>query len=342
MKKFVCMAMTAALLMSLCACGGGDNSTNTSTSGSQDGGDAQKTYDLQLANNLPTTHVYNIAFEELANTLKEKSNGQINLKLYPAEQLGVEKEYVDQVFAQTLDFGTSGPSEIANRYKPAMVFDAPYLFDSWEQMLEFTNGEASQFIWDDLKEKFNVEALVHLYYGTREITANKEIHTPADMAGMKFRVPNGPMQLAYGKAFGANPTPTALGEVYLGLQQGVVDGQENPLVTIDTYKFNEVCDYLVMSDHIVALVSVYASGERLAALPEDIQTIIRDEFKAIADPTSQAIADAEAELVSKFEEGGMTVIEPDKEAFKEACAPIYTEFESEWGEGLVEKIQSAT
>ncbi len=307
--------------------------------GQQEGGD--KVITLKLGTNLPAQHVITKGYQSIADEVKAKSEGRLVIDIFPSEQLGKERDVVDGIAANVGDMSAIGPGEMARRFKPAMIFDAPYVFESPEHLLAFANGTKGKMLWDEQAEKTNIRNLGMLYYGTRHITTSTvAAMTPADMAGLKLRVPDQPMSLAYGKGLGAKPTPMAFGEVYLALQQGVVDGQENPIPTIVSAKFNEVQDNLVLSGHVIASVGIIISEKRYQSLPEDLQVILSECVLGGVERISQQIMDAENAQINELKSGGMNIVKPDVDAFRKGTAFIIKEYESEWGEGLYEEIQS--
>lgn len=295
---------------------------------------------LRFATNLPVSHTVTIGYQAIADAVKEKTDGQIEITIFPSEQLGKEKDVTDAIANATGDMSGIGPGEMARRYAPALIFDAPYIFNGPEHLLAFANGEEGKKLWDEQAEQTNIRNLGMLYYGTREVTSNVEINTPADMAGFKLRVPDQPMPLAYGKGLGAKPTPMAFGEVYLSLQQGVVDGQENPVPTIVSNKFNEVQDYLIKTNHVVAAVGIIISEEKYQSIPDDLRAILDEEVAKGCEQISNNIRAEEESLIEELKAEGMTIIEPDVDAFKESCSFIYDEYKSKWGENLYDTIQS--
>ena len=157
---------------------------------------------------------------------------------------------------------------------------------------------------------------------------------PSGLKGCKLRVPDSEMAMAYGAALGATPTVMSLGEVYMGIQQGVVDGQENPLPTIDANAFYEVCDNLLMTDHVIAAVTYTMDESVWQSMPADLQEIVRSCVYESCESITQAIQDQEAGLVDTMKEKGMNVIEVNKDAFKENVQGIYEKYADTWGDWL--------
>jgi tripartite ATP-independent transporter DctP family solute receptor len=278
--------------------------------------------------------------DKLVEKVKKDSDGKLIINHYPAAQLGSEKDIADGVVNGIVDMAIIGPGELGKRFKPVLVFDGPYVFRDMDHMQKVTNGPVGQELWDQMAKETGIRALNTLYYGTRYVTTSKvPVKTPADLKGLKLRTPDQPLSVANAKAMGANPTPMALSEVYLALQQGVVDGQENPIPTIASQKFNEVQKYINLTGHVVQATPVVISQKKLDSLPEDLRKILVDAVNEIAPEINQEILDNEKATLEEFKKGGMEVVESDVDAFRQATQSVIKEFEDTWGKGLYEKIQ---
>jgi tripartite ATP-independent transporter DctP family solute receptor len=339
MKKSIVVLFTLCLSLSLVlvACGSKETSKTTGTNGNE----VTSPITIKLAHVEAIDHPLSIGVKKMAEELKAKSGGRIILQDFPASQLGNPKDLADAVSNDVLDMTLSSPGELGRRHKPIMILDAPYLFRDLDHLRKTVNGPVGEGIWSPLAEKTNIRVLAGIYYGTRHVTTSKvAVKTPADMKGLKLRTPDVQISLANARGMGASPTPMAIGEVYLALQQGVIDGQENPIPTIIGNKFNEVQKYLILTEHMKAVNIVCISDKRLKSLPEDLRKIFLEVVRNFADTSSNTIKDVEdTKLAEIKQKGAMQVIQPDIEAFKQATKAVYKEFESQWGAGLYEKIQ---
>lgn len=199
----------------------------------------------------------------------------------------------------------------------------------------------SRFI-EKIDKELNVQVLSVAYNGTRQTTSNRAINSIEDMKGLKLRVPNAATNLAYAKYVGAAPTPMAFSEVYLALQTNSVDGQENPLPTIQAQKFYEVQKYLALTNHILNDQLYLISNDTLADLPEDLQKVVKDAAKA-AEYHTKLFVDGENSLVEFFKSQGVTVTQPDLKPFKAALTPYYDEYlkkNGEVGKMAIEEISN--
>ena len=300
---------------------------------------AAKEYTLRWAHSYQPEHPFHVAAEMVAKDVAEKTGGNVKINVYPAGQLGSEKDIVEGLAMGTLDMVIAGPGELGKWHKPILVMEAAYVFRDVDHMYKVVRGEVGQELWGGLLEETGMRVLDTWYYGTRHVTSNKPVYTPNDMKGMKLRAPDMPMSIANTKAMGASPTPMALSEVYLALQQGAVDGQENPIATIAANRFYEVQSYLNMTGHVVQATPVAINEMAFQNLPGEYQDVLVSSIAKHTDIVRGMIADYEAEWLDKFQEFGMKIVESDIDAFMAATKVIPQEFGSQWGEGLYERIQ---
>jgi TRAP-type C4-dicarboxylate transport system substrate-binding protein len=180
---------------------------------------------------------------------------------------------------------------------------------------------------------------VATYYGERHVTSNKKIEKPEDMQGLKIRVPDAPLYMMFPRAVGANPTPIAFAEVYLALQQGVVDAQENPLPTIEAKKFYEVQDYIILTGHITDALLTIIGGpawEKIDAADRDVLIEILNEAAAKA---TEEIIQKEKELVQGFRDQGKEVLEVDRAPFREVTVKAHMGPDATWDQEIYDRLQ---
>lgn len=301
------MAGTAALALTGCASNGGGDA----------GDGADRT--LRLA------HVYEAAHPVETcgiSTLNEELAGSgLTVESFPAAQLGSEAESLEQLSTGSLDIAIAGASFLGTWYEPAAVLDAGYLFDDVDHYMATISGETMQGVFDDLAAASGMRVQSGWYYGTRQVTANKEISTPADMAGVKIRTPDAPMYLTNIELMGGTATPMALGEVYLALQQGVIDAQENPVPTIATAKFNEVQDYINITNHMVQGVYLISQDSLTDSLSEEQQAALESALAKAADAVHECILADEQSIVDEWKADGSIQVNEDVDiaSFSEAA-----------------------
>ena len=297
---------------------------------------------------LKWAHVYEVAepyhTEALwaADEIKKRTNGKYEIQVFPASQLGNENQINEGLGLGTVDMIYTGVNFAAAIYKPLGITGAPFIlrdFDHWKAYRDSKLFAELAKGYDD-KTKHKVVALT--YYGQRHVTANKEIKKPEDMKGMKLRVPPAPLFLMFTKSVGANATPIAFAEVYLALQQGTVDGQENPLPTIMAKKFYEVQSHIVLTGHITESLVTVMGNHVWSKLSPDEQKIFVDVLKEAAGKATDAIAASEKTMAAEFTKLGKTVVTPDREAFRKAAIPLHNDASAGagWTQAQYDELQA--
>ncbi|WP_444685265.1 DctP family TRAP transporter solute-binding subunit [Alkalicoccus luteus] len=280
------------------------------------------------------------AAERLAEYLEEESDGAVTLNIYPDAQLGTDLDMLGEVEDGTLDITLSEAGRFGEWVPRAELLMLAYMIDDFahlERVLYDTSyGEE---LLDELEQEHGMRVVDTAYNGTRQTTSSSEIQSIDDMAGLSLRVPEAQNLLDYAEYTGANPTPMAFDEVYLALQTGQVDAQENPLSLIEANSFYEVQDYLIMTHHVVNDANYVVSQQTWDELSEEHQTMLEEGIAEAVDLHTSLFEEEEEELVAFFEEEGMTVIEPDLAPFEEALEDSYDHHLENIGEGAEEYMQ---
>jgi len=252
-----------------------------------------------------------------ADEIKKRSGGRYQIDVFPASQLGKENDINQGLGLGTVDIIISGSSFAAKSFPRIGVTYYPYTFRGVEHLLAYTKSDIYKELTAGYEQKSGNQIVATTYYGTRHTTSNRPITKCADMKGLKMRVPDVPAYLAMPRACGANTTPIAFAEVYLALQNGTVEAQENPLPTIEAKKFFEVQKYIVLTGHIVDhLNTVIAGGlwKKLSAEDRKLFTEVANEAAAKA---SMEVAAREKELVKVFRDKGISVTEVNTNDFRD-------------------------
>jgi tripartite ATP-independent transporter DctP family solute receptor len=279
------------------------------------GAPAQAQTKLKWAHVYETSEPFHTESVWAAEEFKKRTNGRYEVTVYPASQLGKETDINQGLTLGTVDIIISGSSFAARAYPPIGVTYYPFTFRNPEHLLAYTKSDVYQDMVKGYKEKSGHQIVAVSYYGTRHTTSNKPIKTCADMKGLKIRVPDVPAYLAMPRACGANTAPIAFAEVYLALQNGTVEAQENPLTTIEAKKFFEVQKHIILTGHIVDhLNTVVAKATWDKFSPED-QKIFTEIALQAAERTTKKIQADEVKLVQFFKDKGLTVSEVDKADF---------------------------
>ena len=291
---------------------------------------------------VPATHPSVQMIERIAAEVKEKSGGRIVIQAFPNGQLGSSRDTIDATANGVQQIVTEGAANFGAWVPSISIVEAPYIWRDAAHLDLVMNGPIGEQFNETLIKSRGMRILGTTYYGTRHITtSNKEVKTPADMVGLKLRVPENDVFKAMAEAWGARPTPMNFGELYLALKQNVVDGQENPLPTIKSGKFDEVQKYLILSGHIITPRLVVVNEAFWQGLAPADRKIIGDAVKSGIAWQNEELAKQERALVDQFKAAGMTVITPDVNAFRlPVLAKVPKQFEAKWGAGMFEKIQA--
>ena len=253
-----------------------------------------------------------------AEEIKKRSNGKYQIDVYPASQLGKENDINQGLTLGTVDIIISGSSFAAKSFPRIGVTYYPYTFRNVDHLLAYTKSDIYKELTKGYAEKSGNQIIATTYYGTRHTTSNKPIAHCADMKGLKMRVPDVPAYLAMPRACGANTAPIAFAEVYLALQNGTVEAQENPLTTIEAKKFYEVQKNIVLTGHIVDHLNTVVSGALWKKLSDAEKKMFTDVAQEAASKASMDVAAREKELVKVFKDKGLTVNEVDTKEFRDA------------------------
>ena len=251
-----------------------------------------------------------------AEEIAKRTEGRYKIDVFPASQLGKESDINQGLTLGTVDIIISGSSFAAREFKPIGVTYYPFIFRDGDHLLKYTKSDTYKKLTGGYEQASGHHITATTYYGTRHTTSNRPIAKCADMAGLKMRVPDVPAYLAMPRACGANTTPIAFAEVYLALQNGTVEAQENPLTTIEAKKFFEVQKNIVLTGHIVDHLNTIVSKSRWASLSDADKAIFTEVMQEAAARATEKIVAREKELVQEFKDKGLTVTEVDRADFE--------------------------
>jgi tripartite ATP-independent transporter DctP family solute receptor len=251
-----------------------------------------------------------------AEEIAKRTDGRYKIDVFPASQLGKESDINQGLTLGTVDIIISGSSFAAREFPPIGVTYFPFIFRDADHLLAYTKSDKYKELTAGYEEASGHHITATTYYGTRHTTSNKPIEKCADMQGLKIRVPDVPAYLAMPRSCGANTTPIAFAEVYLALQQGTVEAQENPLTTIEAKKFYEVQKHIVLTGHIVDHLNTIVSQSRWSQLSDEDKKIFTEVMQEAAKRATDKIVAREKELVQGFKDKGLTVTEVDKSDFE--------------------------
>src|ERR1700730_684534 len=263
---------------------------------------------------LKWAHVYEVAepyhTEALwaAQEIKKRTGGKYEIDVFPASQLGNEHQINEARGLGTVDMIYTGVAFAGSIHKPVAITNAPYVLRDFDHWKTYRDSPLFREIVKGYEDKTNHKVMSLTYYGQRMVTANKEIKKPEDMKGMKLRVPPAPLFLMFTKSVGANATPIAFAEVYLALQQGTVDGQENPLPTIMAKKFYEVQSHIMLTGHITESLLTIIGSQVWSKLSDDEKKIFNEVLIQAAANATDQIRASEQKLADEFRKLGKNVV----------------------------------
>lgn len=267
-----------------------------------------------LANEANSWHKASMLFAEEVAT---RTEGRIAVEVFPNDSLGREIDLINGMQLGTVEMTITGES-LQNWAPMAALLAIPYAHSSLEEMDAVASGEIGEQIEAQIIERAQVRPIAYFARGPRNLTANKAITTPADLAGMRMRVPNVPLFVDTWSALGAQPTPMAFSEVFTSLQNGTIAGQENPLALIQSASFNEVQSHVNLTEHVRGWIYLTVAEQVWQQIPEEDQTHLL-EAAAVAQEFERAQFLKDEDLIrADLEKKGMTFHEVDQAAFAEA------------------------
>ncbi|MEK3992250.1 TRAP transporter substrate-binding protein [Robertmurraya sp. FSL R5-0851] len=295
----------------------GCNSENTSGEVKENGSKEDVVVELKLGHVWPNSEIHAQAAEKFVEEVEELSEGSLKIELFEDGTLGADKDLLEGLKVGTTDIWVGGAGVLSGSSDTAKIFTVPFLFDNQEHFDKVYSGEVGQEISDKILEESGYKVLSYWERGARWLTVNKEVKTPEDLAGLKIRVPESPVFVKSFEQLGAAPTPMAFGEVFTSLQQGVIDGQENPLSLIYNSKFNEVVDYLVKTEHVREPISLVISDTTFNKLSPEHQEILEKAANGEAKKyAADTIISGDSEYLKQLQDAGMKLVEPDLAAFQ--------------------------
>lgn len=243
-----------------------------------------------------------------------------------------------------LELSSISAFDIAKLVPEFSVFTAGYMVRDPEQQQKIFNGPIGAELFKTVSEKMDVTPLATVYLGTRQLNLRevKNVRTPADLKGVKLRMPGSKEWLFLGEALGATATPLAFGEVYLGLKTGTIDGQDNPLPSVRAAKFYEVTKQIVLTSHLVDGIFIAISNKSFNALNAAQKQKVTAAAQAAAAYNNENRVKEEAQLVEFFKKEGLQVTTPDLDAFRKAVQTTYqnSDYAKVWPKGIVERINA--
>ncbi|WP_241663093.1 DctP family TRAP transporter solute-binding subunit [Planococcus citreus] len=317
---------------------------DSGSSSGDEGGDGE-TYTIRLAHLVPEEQSSHVAAVDFKEKLESESDGRIKVELYPNGQLyGSDREAIEAVQLGNIEMTIPAVAAMASFNEKFQVFDLPFLFNNNEAAYKALDGELGQELMADL-ESNGLKGLVFGENGFRHVSNNEgPIEKPEDMEGLKMRTLESPLHTDTFNAFGANASPFAFGELYTALQQGTYDAMDCPISLYYTNKFYEVQDYLTLTGHVYAATSLLMNDDFYNDLPEDLQELLMEASEEFRDQQRELAQQQDTEFMDQLVAEGMQIndlTDEQRDAFREAAAPVYEKYEGQIGKDLIDRALEA-
>ena len=283
-----------------------------------------------------------LACNEWKRLVEEKSNGEMIVEIFPSSQLGSKDNIIDQAMAGDCVITLANGAFFQDRgVKDFGVVFAPYLFENWEQLDKLAASDWFAQKKAELAD-LGLTILTGWHYGARDTMTIKKVVTADDIKGMKIRVPNNSLQVKGMAATGAVPTPMSLGEVYTALQQGTIDGLENPLTVLYNGAYQEVCKYLILDHHILDYTCWVMGTEFFNTLTPEQQQILIEAGNEAGVYNNNMLEETTNKALEDLKAAGVEVVEFDRDSFVAASESFYSdpEIQAMWSEGLIDQIKA--
>lgn len=299
-------------------------------------------FTLKVTNTLTIEHPMNMALKQFADTVAERTDGNVTVELFPNSTLGGNEEMVEGVQLGTIDMCNQFAAAFAN-YVPEMnVLALAFLFETEDHLYRSLNGEAGELLAEALRKK-GFEPLGYFFGGSRSMMNNvRPVNSPADLKGLKIRAIPTKITLDGVNAMGAIATAMSQGDVYSALEQGVIDGWENSPTTLYTLSLHEVTKYFSYTEHFMTPDLFAISSKTWSKLPDEYKAIIKEAASEAVEYERSIWTDNEAEIVEKLKAEGVQFNEvADLDAFRKATSFLWDEYEATYKNGLIQAVLDA-
>lgn len=353
MKKLLAILLVMIMTLSLAACSSESKpveasapeaTTETAAAEATDSAPADKEVTLVYSVNAVPGDAHYEAMMKFKEVAEAKSNGSIKVDTFHSGSLFKQDQELAAVKSGQADIVYMSAPWLSENSPWISMFSAGYMFKSYDHMTKALNGEVGAEVFEKVVSEQGIRPLKAFYLGTRQINLvkDKEIKVPADLNGVNLRMPNSEAWLFLGKALGANPTPIAFSELYMALQTGTVDGQDNPLPTVQSAKFYEVTKSISITNHLVDSVWPTINEAKWQSLSDNQKQIVLEAFEEARALCDEMNLSREADLIEFFKGEGLSVYYADIDAFSEEVLAKYIddkEMTATWDMDLFEKVQ---
>lgn len=328
-------------ILFLAACGGNSEPASETATGGDD-----KTYTIRVAHSSAATNDrLENSLQEFKKAVEERSNGRLIVETYPNSQLGGEREALEGVQMGTIEMAALSTAPFGGFFEKMMILDLPYIFKNEAIADKVLDGPFGDKLFDLMLEETGIRGLAWGENGIRHMANNiRPIESPADIKGLKIRTQENQAHMDMIKAFGGSPTPIAFPELYSSLQQGVIDGYENPISLITGMRFYEVTKYISLNSHVYGVYALIVNDGFFQTLPEDLQTIVKEESKNWSKTEREFNRQQTADGINLVKEQGVEVIELSDEQiskFQELAKPVVESYRTKIGAELFDELMEA-
>ena len=324
MKKFLALCLSIVMILAL---------ASASASAADD------VITLRASHSVAETHPYHLGLQKFAELVDQKTDGKVKIDIFPSAQLGDERANIEDLQMGTLDIAVSSTGPLGNFAEDFLILDLPFLFSGYDHAHRVLDGEIGQALIAKLDD-IGIVGGAFWENGFREMTNSKHpIETVADCAGLKLRCMENQVHMDAFSALGMDPTPMAWSEVFTALQQGVIDGQENPIAVIYSQKVFEAGQkYLAITNHVYSPSLILFSKAVFDKLDPAIQTALMEAAQEAADYERSCCEDNESGQIAEMEELGVQVTYPDVTEFQAAMGPVYEKYAAQFGQENIDAI----
>nr|WP_314263092.1 C4-dicarboxylate TRAP transporter substrate-binding protein [uncultured Moellerella sp.] len=299
---------------------------------------ADAKYKLKVAYENNPGEPFDLAIREWAKSFNEKTGGQGELIPYPSSQLGSKKDVIEQMKLGSPLITLADGAFFYDYIPDYGIMFGPYLGQSYKDIFKLNASPWYTALEAQLDKKGLHVISKDWLYGSRHILANKMVKTPEDLQGLKIRVPNNKIQIKGIEAMGATPTPLPLAEVYTALNLKIIDGAENPIPVLYGQKHHEAAKFLILTGHVENVTNLVMGSKTYKKLPPEIQQALVESGNEAGQYLTELVLKEELELIEKMKAEGVTVVEVDRNLFKEKSTSFYDQF-PEWSPNLYQQTQ---
>ncbi|QDY71082.1 DctP family TRAP transporter solute-binding subunit [Qingshengfaniella alkalisoli] len=305
---------------------------------------AQSPVEIKITVPSVSTDLHTQALTVFKESLEAAAPDQFDVQIFDSGSLFGQGADLDALQRGNAEMTYVSYQLIADAIPEYGLFTAGYLFQSPEHYRAFFDSDIGAEFKQKVSEEMDIQLLDVCYLGTRQLNLRsaQDIQTPEDLAGIKLRMPSSDSWLFLGQALGANPTPLPFGEVYLGLQTGTIDAQDNPLPTVEAAKFYEVTEQITLTSHLVDGINLAIGNFVWDELSDEQKAAVNSAAKAACDWNNEKRVEGEESLVQFFKDEGLQVTTPDVDAFRSHVQDFYMNSDraADWPEGWVDQINN--